>query len=210
MYVRVTTAMMKPDDVDAGVAIYGQTVVQALRPLPGYLGAVLDVNRETGECWNRTFWASLEALNASEVGGPQRRQGAAASLHASVVDVERYEMAIFEMSPGAPAPAAGVYARINEGFAPTPAQLDAMITLLRGRTQVILGQKGGLALVVGVNRMTGRFIASSIWDTASNREASEATVAPVRREVGEAGGGQPTVTLAETVFVEMVQPSRAG
>lgn len=208
MYVRVTSATTTPDHLDDAVQAFEQTVVPALRQLPGYLGAVLDINRDTGRCWARTYWESLAALNASEQGAPQRRQEATGSMKLSVTDVDRYEVAMLELPPGAPLPEAGAVARINDGFTATPEKLDALIEVLRDRAQSILGQRGCQAMIVSVNRATGRYIAASVWDTAENREASAGSIAPIRRDAGEAGGSQPNVTLAETAFVEMMMPAR--
>jgi hypothetical protein len=58
--------------------------------------------------------------------------------------------------------------------------------------------------------MTGRCLANSIWETASDRGASEAAIAGSRREAGEVAGAQPTVTLAEVAFVEMKQETHTG
>ncbi|MBO0838623.1 MAG: hypothetical protein J2P28_24345 [Actinobacteria bacterium] len=171
MYERVTSATATPDHLDDAVHGFEQKVVPALRQLPGYLGAVLDINRDTGQCWARTYWESLAALNASEQGAPQRRQEATGSMKVSVTDVDRYEIAMLELPPGAPPPGAGAVARINDGFTAAPEKLDALIGVLRDRAQSILGQRGCQAMIVAVNRATGRYVAASVWDTRIARRA---------------------------------------
>jgi hypothetical protein len=95
-------------------------------------------------------------------------------------------------------------------FKGSPASLDEAITFARDRVLPVLkAQKGFLANVVGVNRQTGRLIASSIWDTAADREASEPVVQDLRREAGRlASGTDATVELYETAFVEIKHTAR--
>jgi hypothetical protein len=98
--MRITSVRLAPDRLEEVTAAYEQQVIPLLRQQPGYRGAVLDVNRDTGEAWGISYWESLEALNANEHESTRRRPDAAASVNASVVDVERYEVVIFDRPPG--------------------------------------------------------------------------------------------------------------
>ncbi|MBO0685508.1 MAG: antibiotic biosynthesis monooxygenase [Candidatus Dormibacteraeota bacterium] len=207
MYARMTNVRLDPDRLDQVIAAYEQKVVGVVRQLPGYVGAVLDVDRDTGEGWGLIYWESLAALNASEEESSRIRPGASASAGVSIVDVERYEMVISERRAGGSR--SGAAARVNELYAP-PEKLDDAIAVIREATPRILEQKGCLGLVMGVNRMTGRAFAASIWETAADREASEEAVAGTRREASQVAGVQPKIVRPEVAFVEMKQPARTG
>jgi hypothetical protein len=56
--------------------------------------------------------------------------------------------------------------------------------------------------------MTGRCILRSVWQTAEDREASEAGVSGLRKEVADLAGHEPTVKLGEAAFIEIRQPVR--
>ncbi|MDQ3811981.1 MAG: hypothetical protein M3336_16995, partial [Chloroflexota bacterium] len=62
------------------------------------------------------------------------------------------------------------------------------------------------ALLGSANRQTGRVIVSSIWDTAADREASEAAVRDARQAAIQAAEAETSrVALFENVFVNIKQ-----
>ncbi|MBO0685007.1 MAG: antibiotic biosynthesis monooxygenase [Candidatus Dormibacteraeota bacterium] len=207
MYVRISSARTAPERLDQAIAAYEAQVVPTHRQQPGYMGTVLEVSRDTGEAWGITYWESLAALNASEQESARIRPTASASAGVSIVDVDRYEMVISEWRAGGSR--SGAAARINESYAPVE-KLEATIAVIREGTPRILEQKGCLGVVMGVNRMTGRGFAGSIWETAEDREASEEAVAGTREKAREVAGAQAKVVRPEVVFVEMKQPTRTG
>jgi len=204
MFVRIATTKMAPDRTDQGIAAFEQQVVPVVRQQPGYLGAALLVVREAGESYGITYWESLDALNASEEMSLRRRADVTASIGATVLDVDRFEMVIAERAPGAE-PRKGTYTRANVLYA-QPERIDELISFMRERSGAVLQQEGCRALLMGVNRMTGRTFVNSVWDTAAHRDASEASVARLRQEASEVAGGEVRVTLGENAFVELRLP----
>jgi quinol monooxygenase YgiN/heme-degrading monooxygenase HmoA len=209
MYVRIVSVKLTPDKLEQGIAAFQQQVVPTARQQAGYVGAAQVLNRETGEASGATYWDSLESLNASEQQTTRRRAEVAGGIGAAVMDVERFEVAIFERAAGAGEPRSGAFARVNELYA-QPAKVDGLIAFMRDNAPSVLQQQGCRALVMGVNRMTGRSFVTSVWETAADREASEAAVTGMRKEAGEVAGGQATVTLGEVAFVELTQAARTG
>jgi heme-degrading monooxygenase HmoA len=209
MYVRIASVKLPRDRLEQGITTFEQQVVPTARQQAGYAGAALILNRETGEASGVTYWDSLGSLNASEQQTTRRRAEVTGSIGAAVLDVERFEVAIFERSAAAGEPRSGTFARVNELYA-QPAKADELIAFMRRSASSVLQQQGCRALVMGVNRMTGRSFVTSIWETAADREASEGAVTGLRKEAGEVAGGQPTVTLGEIAFVELTQTARTG
>jgi hypothetical protein len=204
MYVRSVSVRVPLDKIEQAIATYQQQVVPAASQQAGYVGTVLILNRESGEATAVTYWDGLESLNASEETTSRRRAEVTGSIGAAVMDVDRFEVAILER---AGEPRSDTFVRLNELYA-QPDKVDELIAFMRRSAPSVVQQQGCRALVMGVNRMTGRTIVSSAWETAADREASEAAVTGTRKEAGELAGGQPTVTLGEIVFAEMKQTAR--
>jgi hypothetical protein len=60
---------------------------------------------------------------------------------------------------------------------------------------------------MGVERDTGHCLVSSIWDTAADRDASDAAVRDQRRQAGEvAGAGDVRVEQYDGMYLELWQP----
>ena len=103
MNVRATRIVADPVKAAAdGTASYG-AMVASMKEVDGFLGAVLLLDRTTGNSLGLTFWESAEALRASEeVAGNFRKEGASTIGATSAPTVERFEVAYY----GAPAPSA--------------------------------------------------------------------------------------------------------
>ena len=206
MYLRVANVKAAPEEIDKAIGAFEQQVVPGARTQPGYMGAALIVDRQTGEAAGITRWESLEALNASERFTLEARRQIVASGVANILDVDRYEMVIEEALGEASAPG---YIRINE-FYMQPDRIDALTAFMRERVAGITSQKGCRAVLMGVNRMTGHSFVNSVWATADDRQASEAGVSGLRQEAGSLAGAEPAVRLGEVAFVEMRQPVKQG
>jgi hypothetical protein len=63
---------------------------------------------------------------------------------------------------------------------------------------------------VFANRDTGRILVGSVWDTAADREASDASVSAQRRQAGEIAQiqGPVQVKLYEAIFSELSQAAQ--
>ncbi len=96
MHARVTTLTGSPENVDAGVEDFHANVVPFAREEGK--GAILLVDRETGEAVSITLWEDEQALRASEERANAMRSNVADQIGAAQAPaVARYEVAVFEV-----------------------------------------------------------------------------------------------------------------
>jgi hypothetical protein len=96
MHARVTSVAGSPADADAGINDFRTNVVPFARDHGK--GAILLVNRESGEAIAITLWEDEQALRASEEAANALRAGAADQMGATQAPtVSRYEVAVFEV-----------------------------------------------------------------------------------------------------------------
>jgi heme-degrading monooxygenase HmoA len=198
MYLRVTRVHTPPDKIKDAIQNFETNILKRLRAAPGNQGAVLLVNRQTGDGFGVTYWESARALGASEQVGIDSRTDATRNVAGSqIVNVERAELMIMDR---AASPRAGSFSRLVTASG-DPEKLDAAISVARTKgLPVLRAQKGYRAMLASVDRQTGRISLSSVWDTKADLEASESTVAGVRADVLKAAGAAP-----ETVRVEVFE-----
>ncbi len=204
MFLRVTRVQAPPDKVNDAIKNFETNIVKSARSAPGNQGAILLVNRETGVAQGITYWESAKALAAAEQFGIQTRTQAVKNVPGSqIVNVERAELMIMDRAAEPKAGAAVRLITINGD----PDKLDAAIVQIRNHVLPVLkAQKGYRALIVSVDRQTGRLNASSVWDTKADLDASESKLAGPRAEAAKAAGAGPTdvqVELFETAVVEL-------
>lgn len=97
MYARMTSLKGSPDDLDAGIATFRESVLPFVRD-DGGKGAILLVDRGTGDALGVTFWEDEQALQASEEAASAVRAQAARALgSAGEPTVSRYEVVVFEI-----------------------------------------------------------------------------------------------------------------
>ena len=205
MFVRVTWFQGNPERVEERVSDYPQRM-SAFDGLDGYLGCAAIVDRSTGAGVSVTYWSSTEAMQASEEVGARIR-GQAVGEDLRVRDMDQFEMVIQERT--AP-PRSGTFIRTND-MPGSLAAADAAIAFARDKVLPVLkAQRGFLANLVCVNRETGRILASSIWETAEARAASEGAIQELRREAGRlAGVDNVAVQLYESAYVKVKVPTPA-
>jgi heme-degrading monooxygenase HmoA len=205
MFVRVTWFQGNPERVEERVSDYPQRM-SALDGLDGYLGCAAIVDRSTGAGVSVTYWSSTEAMQASEEAGARIR-GQAVGEDLTVRDIDHFEMVIQERT--AP-PRSGTFIRTND-MRGSLAAADAAIAFARDKVLPVLkAQRGFLANLVCVNRETGRILASSIWETAEARAASEGAIQELRHEAGRlAGVDNVAVQLYESAYVKVKVPTPA-
>jgi len=205
MYVRATRVQSPPDAIEKGIAYFKEKVVPAVKAAPGNAGAVLLVDRKTGSAVGITFWETAQALNASEQLGITSRTQSAAAMGGAIVNVERFEQVIQDRQQP---PKAGAFVRLNT-VAGTPERIDNAIKFIQKALPVLRTQKGYRALLMNVDRMTGRGTIASVWDTRADLEASEAKVSGLRRDAADAAGAADVkVEIFETAFAEVKQATR--
>ena len=92
-------------------------------------------------------------------------------------------------------------ARVREEIGRPPEKLDAGISVGRNKALPLLKTlKGFRAMIASVDRVTGRSLVSTVWDTMSDLDASESKIAGVRAEFAKAAG-----ISAESLKVEVFE-----
>jgi len=206
MYVRATRVQGPPDAIEKGIAYFKDTVVPAVKAAPGNAGAVLLVDRKTGSAVGVTMWETAQALSASEQLGTTSRTQSAAVMGGSIVNVERFEQVIQDR---AQPPKAGAFVRQNI-VAGSPERIDNTIKFIEKQVVPVLRTLNGYrALLMNVDRMTGRSTVATVWDTRADLEASESKVSGLRRHAAAAAGAADVkVEIFETAFAEVKQPTK--
>lgn len=96
MHARVTTLHGAPGDLDAGIENFRANVVPFAREQGN--GAILLVNRQSGEAIAITLWEDEDSLRASEEAANALRASAADEIGATEAPaVAHYEVATFEV-----------------------------------------------------------------------------------------------------------------
>ena len=96
MYARVTTIVGSPADADAGIENFRAKVVPFARDQGR--GAILLVDRQSGEAVAITLWEDEATLRATEESANALRADAAGQMGAAESPtVGRYEVAVFEV-----------------------------------------------------------------------------------------------------------------
>ena len=205
MYGRITRTKSSPDDLEKGVRNFQEQVVKPASEQQGFAGIVLLVNRQTGEGLGITYWDDKAALDASADKMKQVRENSTQVMGTQIVSVETAEIVSTERAGN---PQAGSFIRYNS-VQGSPDKIDAAIEALQAKVlPVVKGLPGFRAMIIGVNRETGKVGVSSVWDSAANREASDAKLKDLRRETAAKAGGEAKVELFESAFVHF--PVRAG
>jgi len=207
MYARATAVRIDPSRIDQGIRKFNE-VVPTLRPIPGYAGAALLVNRDTGEGFGVTYWDTVAHMNAAEEAGLRARQQSSEATGAEVTDVDRFDLVLVDRASDPIAPS---FSRVNQLYCDLD-RLEEGIAFVRDKVVPnVSKQKGYLSLLLGVNRMTGRMVVTSNWRTAADRAASEAAVASQRAETARIlRADHVEVMPLEVAVVEVKQPTRTG
>jgi len=206
MYTRVTRVQNPPEAVEAGIAFFKENVVPMAKAAPGNTGVILLVDRKTGAGIGITVWATAQALAASEQMGISSRTQSVAATGGSIVNVERGEQVMMER---AQPPMVGSFVRLNT-IAGDPKKIDNSIKFVEQQVVPALkALKGFRALIMNVDRMTGRSTVSTVWTTRADLDASEAKVSSLRRDAADAAGATDVkVEIFETAFSEITQPAK--
>jgi heme-degrading monooxygenase HmoA len=204
MFLRATRVQTPPDKVNEAIKNFETNILKGLRSAPGNQGASLLVNRQTGEAIGVTYWESAKALaNSEQIGTQSRTQSVKSVPGSQIVNVERAELMIMDRVA---APKAGSFIRLTTANG-DPDKLDAAVVHLRNQVLPLLrAQKGYRATIASVDRLSGRFSASTVWDTKADLDASESKIAGPRAEVAKAAGAGANdvqVEIFETAVVEL-------
>jgi heme-degrading monooxygenase HmoA len=203
MFIRVTQIEDSPDRVEQGIATYKEQVVPQARTMAGFAGAIFLVDRSSGAAASVTFWESEEALRATEARADTIRTQTVQTGGGRVVQVDRFELVMQERSA---APQANTFTRVNDVHG-SPERLEEAIRFMREEApRATKPLPGFRALLMAVNRQSGRFLVSSVWESASARDASNAAVSDMRHRLGQlAGDERVDVHEYEVAFAEISQ-----
>jgi heme-degrading monooxygenase HmoA len=197
MFIRGTRTQTPPDQLDGAVEIFQNRAVPVLRSAPGFFGAVLLADRKTGSGIEITYWETVEALSASERVGVQTRAPVAKNmLGTRIGEVESYEIVILDRVQR---PAPGEFARVNTILGDIE-KVDLATSFVSNKVLPVLKSlKGYRAIVMGVDRQTGRTTISTLWDSLADLEASDRKLKGLRQEAARvAGADDVQVEIFET------------
>jgi hypothetical protein len=200
MFARVTRATGPADKLDELIARFQSTLLPSIATQRGYLGGVLLVDRRSGAGRSLTFWQDESSMRDSEHMATEAR-AQVAQLGEQVEEPERYELVLQERLVS---PRANVFVRVND-VRGSVERIDDVLELTRQQVLPTLkSQRGWLSVLVMVNRQNGRSLLMTVWDSAANRDASEAAVRLLREQSGAtAGASTVDVSLYEAAVVEL-------
>ena len=203
MYVRVTATKADPAKLEEVITTFRDRVVPAAEQASGLIGVTLQVDREKGLGAASALWESLVAMNAGEQLAQQLREETAAATGAEVLDVDRFEIVLFDAPEQ---PSIPTYTRVAQLYA-QPEKLQALIDFMKTAAYPRIKEYEGFrSLVAGVNRMTGRTFAAIGFDSAVARAATEDVGAELRARAAEiAAVSEVRVDYREIVFAKRVR-----
>ena len=74
MHARMVTVPVKPEKIDEMVKIWQDSVLPAAKEQPGFKGALVLGDRETGEGFSISLWDSVVYMEAGESSGYYQEQ----------------------------------------------------------------------------------------------------------------------------------------
>jgi hypothetical protein len=194
-------------ELDKGLSFFRERIIPSLQTQPGFLGAVVLANAETGEGASVTYWESAEAMVASEAMGAAGRVEVAKTFGITATDVDRFETLLQDRTGP---PKAGTFVRLNDVPA-SRARIDAVLDWARDTAlPKVKALSGYRALLIGANRATGRILISSVWESAADRQASETGISGMRGQLRDIAQAQSEirVSLFEGVLAEVSQAAQ--
>ncbi len=97
MYARVNTFEGSVDRMEDGIRDIEERIVPWAREMDGCKGAIALADRESGKTIGITLWESQDKMLASETQAAGIRSASAEAMGTSSPQVERYEVAIWEV-----------------------------------------------------------------------------------------------------------------
>ena len=200
MYGRLTRIEGTPAEIKEGVRTFEQNVAGTARDLPGNLGIVLMANPEEGKAVGITYWADENALKASGDAMKRVRESSTQAAGTRIASVDTGEIISMERVGE---PKAHTFIRLNTLHG-KPDQIEAATSAYQKNVLPVLKSlKGFRAATMAANPESGKIWVSSVWETAEDREASDAKLKDLRRSTAAtAGAGEVIVENFESAHVE--------
>jgi hypothetical protein len=96
MHARVSTITGSPDQAEAGIADFTQSVLPWIKENGGP-GGILLIDRESGKAVAITLWNDEESMRRSEEAANEHRRRVSDEMQgAQAPTVERFEVAVFD------------------------------------------------------------------------------------------------------------------
>jgi heme-degrading monooxygenase HmoA len=97
MYARVSTVHGSPENVDEGIQQFRDGALPVVQQAQGFKGALLLVDRHSGNGLGISLWDTEENMNATEEAVRGVREEATRAMGGDAPTVDRYEVPIFEL-----------------------------------------------------------------------------------------------------------------
>jgi heme-degrading monooxygenase HmoA len=99
MHARVSHVAGSPENADQGIESFRKNTLSELKAQDGNRGAILLIDRASGNGMAITLWEDEAAMQSSEDWANEARRSASEQMGGSGdARVERYEVAVFETS----------------------------------------------------------------------------------------------------------------
>jgi len=197
----MTRIQGSPETQQLAVDRFDEMVAAPARAQAGFQGISLLLNRETGEGISISYWADRDSLDRSAIDSAKLRENTTSMLGTAVTGVASGEVVdVVRLRPPLP----NTYVRMNtvEG---APDRVEAAIVAYKGTVLPVLRQQPGFrAAIAAADRERGLIWVSTVWDSETDRSASDVAVADRRRETGQvAGADDVKVELFEVAYVDL-------
>lgn len=206
MHVRVTRLSGTPESLDRMISTFEESTA-AVRELPGCAGVVVASDTAAGTVFAASYWESEAALTASETTVAGVRDRMAKEHGIEVVSIEHFEVAQLQRSQPVKA---GTCARIITAQIPPGAVAAAESVLRDDVLPAITAQPGFRSAVAAVNRQNGSLFLASSWNTAADREASEAALAPARERILGGAARPPEIVRCDIAYADLPVAASKG
>lgn len=171
MYTRVTTIHFQPEKLAEVVRIDQDSVVPEARQQKGFNSLLLLTNEATGTAISFSSFETAEDLQASEASGYYQRQtDKFAHLRTATPDRQVYEAGVYELKGGQTRAARLLPVELQ------PGKIDEARSIYQESILPVANQQQGFqgALFL-TDTATNRGISISLWETADDLRASEAS-----------------------------------
>ena len=210
MYARVTTFQGSPDRIEDGLRIFREQATPAVQGQPGFRGAYVLVDRQTGKGLTLSVWESQAAMTASDAAVRQvREQGIQASGVSSMPTAARYEVAVQAEATGQAAATGSGHAtaRVTTAQIP-PERIEELLRHIREQNAPTMQQQPGFQRAYYcIDRQRGQGLALSLWQSREAVQQAEATLNQARDQAGQVSGIQGAPTTAVYEVAVQVQPA---
>jgi quinol monooxygenase YgiN len=184
-HVRFNLITADPDRLGDSVTFIDAEVRPQVDSQPGSLGTALYTDPEHGLAILESFWASDNAMAATEhVVSPQRRE--AVRRAAGTVSVERFQVPVFELEAPVRAGARLRLTRIEV----EPSRVDDAIEAYGDTIVPWLADTAGFcSALLLIDEQTGQTISETVWRDKQALGASRSTAAAIRVDTVAATDG---------------------